>query len=1018
LTLNRRARRPPEPHLCSQPGTELSRRLDSCVAIGNTLDGESLTTLALRNSSDRSRVEGQVGMRFRVLGPLEVWDGHGWAGVPAGKQRSLLAVLLLKANQLLSVDWLIEELWAQQPPAGATNQLQVYVSRLRRRLDDRDGLVLVTQAPGYRLVVGADALDLQRFEELVAGGQRALREGALERAAGSLGQALGLWRGQALADVPPGPLVDTEAARLQERRLLAVEDLVEVELGLGRHGGLVSQLQGLVAEQPLRERLWGQLLVALYRSGRQAEALAAYQQLRGRLVGELGIEPCAELQRLQRQILTADPALEVQPQVVPRPGRAAGPADIGKQWPIATPTPTPIPRQLPSDAAAFTGREAELDWLDTEVGTAGPARPVVISALDGTGGIGKSALAIHAAHRLAAADRFPDGQLYVDLRGASDGLAPLAPLEVLGRFLRMLGTAPAAIPGELEEAAARFRSLAAGRRLLVVLDNARDAFQVAPLLPGAPGCGVLVTSRQVLAGLDGAHHLHLDVLSDEEAIVLLGRLAGQQRIAAEPAAAAEVTRWCGYLPLALRIAGARLAARPGWPVRALADRLADAQHRLDELELADRGVRASFAVSYQHLGEGADPVDRQAAGAFPLLGLLDGPDVGVAAATRLLDRSVGETERVLERLVDAQLLQTPAPRRYRFHDLLRLFAREQAQAGGDESARQAALERALDWYLAGAEHADGFLMPAGLRPGGTVDRAGLRFEDRTGALGWLEAERANLVAAARQAATHPEASIARVAWQLSDTLWPFLELRSHWADWQTICRAAVQAAQRAGNLPARARALAHLGSLHGRQRRYQDAMECLQRSLAVCRQVGDRWTEGMVLNNLGNVHREQGRYQEALGCYQQSLALFRAVGDRHCEGKVLNNLGEVYREQGRYQEALGCYQQDLAICRELGDARGEAITLENFGHLHLEQGRDQQAVGCYQQALVICLRIGDRFEEARALQGLGHAVAAEQGPQAARAHWTAALGIFEDLGAPDADEIRGLLPDQHALPQN
>jgi DNA-binding SARP family transcriptional activator len=565
-------------------------------------------------------------MRFRVLGPLEVWDGHSWVGVPAGKQRALLAILLLKANWLVATDWLIEQLWAQRPPAGAANQLQVYVSRLRLRLDDRARRVLVTQSPGYRLVVGTGELDLQRFEELVARGQRALQDGLLERTAGSLGEALGLWRGRALADVPSGPLVDAEAMRLEERRLLAVEAFVDVELGRGRHSGLVGELQALVAEQPLRERLWGQLLVAMYRSGRQAEALAAYQQLRGRLVGELGIEPCAELQRLQRLILTADPALEAEPQAGPRPGRpAAGSAAISEPWP--TPTPMPVPRQLPSDVVAFTGRELKLTWLDKVFGAAGPARPVVISAIDGAAGIGKSALAIHAAHRLEAAGRFPDGQLYVDLRGASDGLAPPAPLEVLGRFLWVLGTPLAAIPGELEEAAARFRSLAAERRLLMVLDNARDAGQVAPLLPSAPGCGVLVTSRQVLASLDGAHHLHLDVLSHEEAMVLLGRLAGHERIAAEPEAAAKVAFWCGYLPLALRIAGARLAERPDWPVRALADRLADAQRRLDELELADRGMRASFALSYQQLGGSADPVDRQAAGAYPLLGLLDGPDV-------------------------------------------------------------------------------------------------------------------------------------------------------------------------------------------------------------------------------------------------------------------------------------------------------------------------------------------------------------------------------------------------------
>jgi tetratricopeptide (TPR) repeat protein len=302
-------------------------------------------------------------------------------------------------------------------------------------------------------------------------------------------------------------------------------------------------------------------------------------------------------------------------------------------------------------------------------------------------------------------------------------------------------------------------------------------------------------------------------------------------------------------------------------------------------------------------------------------------------------------------------------------------------------------------------------MPAGLRGDGPGDAPGVVLADQQAALDWLEAERANLVAATGQAAAHPAAAIAQVAWRLSDALWRFLELRSHWADWQVVCQAAIQAAERADNLPAKARALDNLGIVHGQQRRYQDAIDALEQSLAICREVGDRRDEGTTLNDLGLVYRKQGRYQDAIGYFERSLALRRAVGDRHGEGKVLNNLGEVYREQHRYQEALGCYQQDLAICRALGDARGEAVTLENVGHLHLAQGRNQEAVGCYQQALVISRQAGDRLAEAETLRGLGHAVAAVQGPGAARAHWMAALGILEDLGAPQADEVRWLLND-------
>jgi DNA-binding SARP family transcriptional activator/tetratricopeptide (TPR) repeat protein len=996
-------------------------------------------------------------MRFRVLGPLAVWDGHGWVSVPAGKQRVLLAVLLLKANQLVAAGWLIEQLWAQRLPAGAANQLQVYISRLRRRLDDRPGLVLLTQSPGYRLVVGADELDLHRFEELVAGGRRAMRDGALERAASSLGEALELWQGRALADVPSAPLVDDEATRLEERRLLAVEDLADVELRRGRHGGLVGQLQALVAEQPLRERLWGQLLVALYRSGRQAEALAAYQQLRGRLVGELGIEPCADLQRLQRLILAADPVLEAAPQGASGPAGAAGHAAIGEPWP--TPTPMPVPRQLPPDAAAFTGREPELTLVDKVLGTAGPARPAVILAIDGAGGIGKSALAVHAAHRLAAAGQFPDGQLYVDLQGASDQLAPLAPLEVLGRFLRSLGTAPAAIPGEPEEAAARFRSLAAQRRLLVVLDNARDAGQVAPLLPGAPGCGVLVTSRRLLASLDGGHHLHLDVLSPEEAMVLLGRLAGHERMAAEPAAAAEVARWCGYLPLALRIAGARLAARPGWTVRTLADRLADARCRLDELELADRGVRASFAVSYQQLSDSADPLDRQAAAAFPLLGLLDSPDVGVAVVARLLDGSVAATERVLERLVDARLLETSTPGRYRLHDLLRLYARESVVPQHPESDQAAALGRAFGFYVSTVWHTWTVVSPSDHRLARADARwaqGGLEFSDATAALDWLEAERTNLVAAVRQAATIPGLDAAAV--QLALGLFAFLLLRNYWQDLMEVDHAALGVARRLGDRACQALAHTDLGAAYGRQGRYAQAANSLCDGLAIFRELGDRPGQAVSLNNLGCVNDLQGRYDQALACLQESLSIRRELDDRCGQGICLSNLGDVYRRQGRYDQALARLQQGLAISRELGGRQCEANSLNNLGLVHQAQGRYEQALACLQQSLAIGQELGDRrvqtdsllylgrlyqrqgrydealanlreslviqqelhdpFGEAESLQELGVTMQRLGRHEDAQAHWRQALTILERLQTFAADEVRALVADQSAPSQH
>ena len=605
-------------------------------------------------------------VRYRVLGPLELRDGDGrLVRLHAPKRRTLLGLLLLYANQPVGTDRLAEALWGPRPPASAAGVLRTYLSWLRRGLGltGRDGMGQVVAEPGgYRLVVPAGQLDLLVFDRLAAEGEQALAAGDLELAAARLEEAAGLWRGRAFEDVGLDGAAAAELAQLEERRLRAAEGWVEARLALGQHERVLERLAALVVQEPLRERLWAGWMLALYRSGRQAEALAAFGELRGRLVQELGIDPSPPLQELHRQLLSADPALDAPAAAPP------GPA----------PVEVVVPRQLPADVATFTGREGELARLIGALEAEDRPAPVVC-ALQGAGGIGKSALAVHAAHRLAG--RFPDGQLYVDLHGATDGLSPLAPLEVLGRFLRGLGMEPAAVPTDVEEASAAFRSRVAGRRLLVVLDNARDAAQVRPLLPATPGCAVLVTSRRLLASLDGASHLHLDILPAVDAVELLGRLAGRERVAGEPGPAAEVARWCGWLPLALRISGARLAARPGWPVRALAERLADEQRRLDELDLPDVGVRASFAVSHHELVASTDPLDRAAAGAFGLLGVLDGADVGVPVVARLLDQPADESERVLERLVDAQLLETPSPGRYRLHDLLRLYAREQRSRG-------------------------------------------------------------------------------------------------------------------------------------------------------------------------------------------------------------------------------------------------------------------------------------------------------------------------------------------------
>jgi tetratricopeptide (TPR) repeat protein len=645
----------------------------------------------------------------------------------------------------------------------------------------------------------------------------------------------------------------------------------------------------------------------------------------------------------------------------------------------------PGPRELPRPIADFTGRSHELVTLRRlltfgagESGTppVEAGRPVVISAIDGMGGIGKSALAIQVAHELVDAGMFPDGQLYVNLQGASPGLAPLDPSDALGRMLRALGLEPAQIPAETEEAAARFRSLAAERRLLILLDNAASPDQVRPLLPASPTCAVLVTSRHVLATLEGTRPLHLDVLPHDQAQELLGRIAGQERIAAAPEAAAAVVRHCGYLPLAIRIAGARLAARPGWAVPVLAARLADATHRLEELQAGQFAVRASFDVSLQALEESLDPLDEAAATAFGLLSLPHGPDLGLAAAARLLHQPEQSAQRVLERLVDAQLLETPRPDRYQFHDLVRLYARQRGVSLHPEPERLAALTRLFRFYTATAWHTLTRVRPGDQRATTADPRwteGGLHFPDATAALTWLEAERGNLLAAIQQAAAAAPAIPAQLACQLLQALFRFFEVRGYWHDGVQSNQTALELARRTQDLAAQAYALNDLGTFYDRLGRCPDAIACYQESLTIRRQLSDWIGEAGSLSNLGIAYERLGRYAEAITCHQDSLAIFRELSGRHGEGNSLHNLGVVYWRLGRYAEAITCQQDSLTIYRELTDRHGEGNSLTDLGVIYFQQERHDEAIACHQDSLTIYRDLGDRPGEAYSLNNLGNA---------------------------------------------
>lgn len=632
----------------------------------------------------------------------------------------------------------------------------------------------------------------------------------------------------------------------------------------------------------------------------------------------------------------------------------------------------PVPRQLPADIATFTGRIRELAQLNRVLATSSQPGAVVIAAIGGQPGIGKSALAVHAAHRLAR--RFPDGQLYVNLQGATPGLPPLEPLEALGRMLRAVGMDPTLVPTETEEAAAQYRSLLAGRRLLVVLDNARGAAQARPLLPGSPACAVLVTSRQPLVTLDGAHTLHLGTLSLEEAVELLARTGGRQRVTAEPEAAAEVVRSCGYLPLAIRIAGARLSAEPSWSVRLLTELLADAAGRLDELAAGDLALRVSFDVSLHALQHSPDRADRAAAAAFGLLSLPDAPDLGAAAAAVLLERPEPDAESLLERLVFAGLLEAPVVGRYQLHDLVRLYARQDAERRYSEAERLAALARLASFYVATAWHTLGLLRPGDPRLASAGPRwaaGGAWFADAPAALAWLEAERASLLATVAQVAEAAPAVPAELAGQLTMALFGFFDVRSYWHDGVRANQTALVLARRTGDRVAQVHACNDLGALYSMLGRYQDAIAAQRESLELCRELGDRHGLATCLSNLGVVYDQLARYQEALSCHRESLALRRELGDRRGQAICLTNLGEAYVWQGRYDEAVACQRESLAIFAELGDRRGQALSLANLGLVYDRLGRYEEALSCQRESLALCQELDNRIGQAHCLNNIG-----------------------------------------------
>lgn len=878
-------------------------------------------------------------MRFGLLGVLRVVDDQGAErAVAAAKQRVLLAALLLNANRPVSRERLISILWDDEPPPSATASLRTYLARLREVLGEAGARISAVPSGLMIELRSAAELDVSAAEELHSAGMAAARRAQWADAAGLLQQAADLWRGQPLVDVPSEQLRRGELGRLEELRLQITEARIDAELELG--ADVVAELRSLVAANPLRERVHAQLMLALYRSERRGEALAAYRDARQVLREQLGADPSESLRELHQRMLSADPSFN--------------PALVSQASAL------PTPRELPPDTAWFTGRAAELARLD-DLLTQADKQPtaVVISAIAGTAGVGKTASAVHWAHtiRQREPDPFPDGCLYLDLRGFDPG-APMDPRDALAALLRSLGVADDTIPDGLAERGARYRSMLDQRRMLLVLDNVRDSEQVRPLLPGSPTCLVLVTSRDDLAGLvvrHGAHSVPLDLLTIQDAVALLRQLLGDARIDADPAAAETLAHRCARLPLALRIAAARAVARPDLPLSVLTRELGDEQRRLDVLRAgADSrtAVRAVFSWSLAHLTP-------QQARAFRLLGLHPGQDLDVDAAAALFDQTdLTETHENLDVLMRAHLLHETEQGRFAMHDLLRSYAHELSLREEPEGERRAAVTRLFDRYLHTAAAAMDAVYP------GEQDRRALvltpatssrHFADPDAAHTWLSAEHANLMSMAAHAVPKGFPAYPGL---LSATLSLHLELTGRCLDAATVNTIALQAARATSNRSGKA----YQSSGH-----YTEAIDHARHALELACETGDHVAESSILGRLGIFYRYLGRYREAQGYYRESLDLARKVGNQRVVSGALNNLGETCLLLGNYSQALDYSRQGLAHARESGSRIHEGAVLINLGVIHQKLGDHQAAMEHLGLALTLARDTADAANEAYAL---------------------------------------------------
>ncbi|MDQ2586632.1 SARP family transcriptional regulator [Saccharothrix yanglingensis] len=898
---------------------------------------------------------------YRVLGPLHVADGPDRVSrVPPGRQQVVLGALLLDANRVVGIDHLIDAVWDDAPPVTARRQIQICVSALRANLTSIGrGEAIVTRPPGYLLRVADGESDVQLFAALTAEGEALVRSGDPRGGLALLRQALALWRGPALGGTA-GSRLTAKAAKLEEDRIAVLETCFDLELNAGRHRQVVGEISALVAQHPLRERLRSQLMLALYRSGRQAEALEAYRATRELLVDELGLEPGEDLRRLEAAILAGDPSLVVEAEGVPaRQGRE-------RQAPTAPPpVETVVPLQLPADIGEFTGRAGLVAQARELLAQGGRATRVV--ALVGKPGIGKSAVAVHVAHLLVE-EHFPDGQLYCDLGGTREHPANAA--DVLGRFLRAMGIPGTSIPDAEDERAEMYRQLVARKRMLVVLDDAATESQVRALLPGSSSCSVVVTSRTRLTGLPGVRVLEVEVPSQDEALEMLATVVGHDRVGAEPAAAAALIRLVGSLPLALRIVAARLSARPSWSLAWMLERLSDERRRLDELAHGDMMVRASLALTY-------DGLQVESRRLLRLLGALDGLSFPTWVAAALLDEDVFVAADLLEGLVDAQMLEivavdaTGGPR-YRFHDLIRLFSREQLERNEGEGPRAAAVRRVVGGWLALAGEAHVRVYGGdftSLHGDAPRWRPSASHVDRLLAdpLLWLEAEQQNLCSAVE---TSAEEGLHEACWDLAVTLVTLFEARCYFADWDRTHQRALAAVRAAGNSRGEAALLCSLASLQLSWSRARAARDLVEPALRTFEALADGQGVALARRNLALAHHRLGDLDAAAPLYLAALEGFHASGDPVGQAWVLTQVAQIELESGEQESAANRLYEALDICRRFGNHRVEVQVRYRLSDLMIRQGRHDEAAEALTELLAGVRASGDTVGEARVLHKL------------------------------------------------